>query len=143
MTNVIYHSSSQQHLDKNMLQGLIAGGTGRREGRQECYFSAAHSQESEAIPDRSSWHTQLVPYVHNKRPTDTIYQIDMVQNTRYGSQILSHVQFCCCSLRRHSSRMHRKSRRTRSNDLVWKTIRSRTERTSYPNRSPCTGRPIL
>ena len=63
-TNVIYHSSSQQHLDKILLTGLIAGRTRRKEGRQACYFSAAHPQESTAVRHRKSWQPQLVPYVH-------------------------------------------------------------------------------
>ena len=39
--------------------------------------------------------------------------------------------------------MYCKSRRSRSNDLVWKTIRSRTARTRNPSRFPCIGRPTV
>ena len=46
--NAIYHSSFQQYVDKLLLNGRIAGGIGRKEGSQACYFSAAHPQQSKA-----------------------------------------------------------------------------------------------
>ena len=61
------------------LNGLIAGATVRKEGRQARYFSAAHPQESKAVPDRKIWEPQLVPYVHHKWHTDTSYESDSVK----------------------------------------------------------------
>ena len=63
------------------------------------------------------------------------------QNTRHGSNIVSNIQLCCCSIWSDSSSMHRKDRRTRSNDLVLKVIRSRTKRTDNPRRFLCFGWP--
>ena len=51
--------------DKILLNGLIAGGTGRKEGRQTCYFSAAHPQKSKAVLDQKNRNPQIVPYVHH------------------------------------------------------------------------------
>ena len=70
-TNAIYHSSAQKYLDKLLLNGLIAGGTGRKEGRQACYFSAAHSQIGEAVLGQGGSGPQIVPYMHHKWYTDT------------------------------------------------------------------------
>ena len=66
-TNVIDHSSSKQYLNKTLFNGLIAGGRGRNEGRQACYFSAAHTQNSKAVLNPKSWKPQIVRYVHQKR----------------------------------------------------------------------------
>ena len=51
-TNVINHACSRQYVEyveKIMLNGLGAGGTGRKESRQPCYFSAAHPREHQAV----------------------------------------------------------------------------------------------
>ena len=56
-------SSSQQYLDQILLNDLIAVEVGRKNGRQACYFSAAHPQQSRAVLNSHS--------------------------TRYGSEILS------------------------------------------------------
>ena len=48
-TNVISHSSSQQYLDENQLNGVTAGGIGRKEGRQACCFSGARPQQSKVV----------------------------------------------------------------------------------------------
>ena len=42
-----------------MLNGLIAGGTGRKEGIQACYFSAAHPQTSKAEQKSHRTHWQF------------------------------------------------------------------------------------
>ena len=76
-TYVIYHSSSQQYFEKIMLRGLFAGGTGREEGRQACYCSAAHSQQNKSVPDQKSWQPQIVLNVHHKWHTDTVYETDL------------------------------------------------------------------
>ena len=102
-TDVIYHSSSLQYLDTNMLNALTAGGRGRKEGRQASYFSAAHLQESKAVPDRKSWQPLIIPYVHHKWHIDAIFETDLV-NAQSMSKILSNIQLRGCSLRRHSSR---------------------------------------
>ena len=81
---VVYHSFSQQYLAKTTLNGLIAGGTGRKEGRQACCFPAAHPQESKGAPDRRSWEPQFVPYEHHKWHTNTIYGIDLVKAQEMG-----------------------------------------------------------
>ena len=61
-SNVIYHSSSQ-HPEKILLNGLIAGGIDRKEGRQDV-TSRPHAQKSKAVLDQKSWQLQIVPYVH-------------------------------------------------------------------------------
>ena len=53
-TNVIYHSSYQHGLDKMLLNGMTAGGMGWKEGRQACYCSAAHPEESKAMLNHKS-----------------------------------------------------------------------------------------
>ena len=74
----------QKYLDKILLSGLIVGGTGRKEGRQTRYFSAAHPQESKAVPDRQSWQPRLVPHVHHKWHTDTVHEITLVNSQEMG-----------------------------------------------------------
>ena len=74
LTNVMYLSSSQLHVDANLLNGLIAEGTGRKESS---YFSAAHSQQAKAVPDQKKWQPQLVPHVPHNWHTDTVYDIDL------------------------------------------------------------------
>ena len=63
-TNVTYHSasqsSSQQYLDTILLNGLILGGTVRKQCRPACYFSAAHPQKSKAVFDHKSEKPQIV-----------------------------------------------------------------------------------
>ena len=105
---------SQQFFDKLLLNGLTAAGTGRKEGRQACYFSAAHLQKSKAVLEQKSWQPQVVPCVHHKWHTAIIFEIDLVKSTRDGSKMLSSIQSCCCSNRRRSSSMCCKSRWTRS-----------------------------
>ena len=83
-TNVIYHPSCQQYIDKIVFIGLIAGGTGRKEGGQACYFSAAHPQQYKAVPDQKSWDSQLVPCVHHKWLTDTVYEMALVKTQEMG-----------------------------------------------------------
>ena len=63
--------ATKPSFDKIMLSGLIAGGIGRKEGKQTCYFSAAHPQ-NKAVPDQKSWKPQIVPHVHHKWHTDTM-----------------------------------------------------------------------
>ena len=84
--NVIYHSSSQQYLDTFLLRGLIAEGIGRKEGTQAWYFPAAHPQKSKAVLDRKSWKPQIVPHVHHKWHTATIYEIDLVKTQQMRLQ---------------------------------------------------------
>ena len=62
-----------------LLNGMTAGGMGRKEGRQACYFSAAHPEESKAVLNPKSWVPQIVLHVHHKWHTDTIYEIDLVK----------------------------------------------------------------
>ena len=130
-------STVPRHKDNEW--SLIVGGTGRKEGRQACYFSAAHPQDSKVLLCRKCWQSQLVPYVHRKWHADTIYEIDLVKAQHmclsfYQTFIYAVVHFgdvlakCIC-----------KSRWTRSNDLVCKTIRSRTARNSNPSKFPCNG----
>ena len=64
---------------KHLLIGLIAGRTGRREGSQAHYFSAAHPQESNATADPQSWQPQFVLYAHNKWHSDASCEIDLVK----------------------------------------------------------------
>ena len=82
--NVIYHSSSQQYLDKTLLNGLIARGIGRKVSRQACSFSVAHPQQSKAVLDRKSWQPLLVLYVQHKWHTDTGDEIDVVKTEDMG-----------------------------------------------------------
>ena len=131
-THVIHHSSSQQYLDTHV---LIAGRTGTREADKHVTFRPRIHKDSKAIPNHNSRQPQLVPYVHNTWHTDAVYETHLV-STQYG------LQLCLCSLRRHSSRMYCKCRRIRSDDLVWKTIRSRTAITGDPTRCPCIGWPV-
>ena len=66
-----YHSRCQQYLDKTLLNGLIAGGIGRKEGRQSSYFSAAHPQKSKAVLCHKCLKPPIVPCVHPEWHTDT------------------------------------------------------------------------
>ena len=86
-THAIYHSSSQQYLDKMLLNGLIAGGMGRIDGRQACYFSAALSRESKAVPGQKSCEPLLVPYVDHKWHTHTVYATDLVKALEMGQTV--------------------------------------------------------
>ena len=83
-TNVIYHSSSQQYLDKMMLNEMIAGRTSKKEGREACLFSAAHPQQSKAVPDRKSCQPRIVPSVHHKWHTETVCEDDLVKAKDVG-----------------------------------------------------------
>ena len=65
-------------LDNFLLFGLIAGGMGRKEGRQARYVSAAHPQQCKAVHDRKSWQPHRVRHVHHKCRTDTLYEIVLV-----------------------------------------------------------------
>ena len=78
-TYSIQHSSSQPYLEKILLHGLLAGGIGSEEGRQACYCSAAHSQQSKAVLDRKSLQPHIVPDVHHKWHTDTVYETDLLK----------------------------------------------------------------
>ena len=84
---VIHHSSSQQHLDKILLNALSARGTGRKAGTQSCYLSAAHPQQSKAVPDQKSWQQQLVPHVHHKWHIDKVYDIDFLKAQEIGLKL--------------------------------------------------------
>ena len=107
---------------------LIAGSIGRKEGRQACHFLAAHPQKSKAVPDQKSWKTQTVPYHHHKWDTDTIRETDLLKAQDMGLKYTKHrVMLCRWKL---------------SNDLVRKTIRSRTACTGSPRRFACIGRPM-
>ena len=75
--SVIYHSCSHQYLDKILLNGLNAGGTGRKQGRPGCCVSAAHPQESKT--DQKSWEPLRVLDVHQKWHTDTTRETDLVK----------------------------------------------------------------
>ena len=112
-TNAIHHSMSQQYLDKVLLGSLIAGRTGRKEGGQACYFSAAHPPKNKAVLPSEKVET-TAPTMH----TDTGYEVDSVKAQQIGSKFRSNIQSCCCSLRRRSSRMYCKSRWPRSEELV-------------------------
>ena len=60
----------QEYLDKIMLTGLIAGGMGTTEGRQACYFKAAHSQQSKAVLMREvASHRSLLTFITSGIPT--------------------------------------------------------------------------
>ena len=85
-TNVIYHSSSQQYLAQILLTDLIVRGMNRKAGRQACYFSAAHPQQSRAVPSQRSWKPQIVLHVQHKWHTDTFYEIDLVKAQELGLQ---------------------------------------------------------
>ena len=78
---VIFKLSSHQYFDRIMLNSLIAGGTGSKEGRQACYVSAAHPQESTAVPDRKSWLRQSV---HHKWHTGHMCEIDVAKAQEMG-----------------------------------------------------------
>ena len=66
------------------MNGLIAEGIGREEGRRACYFSAAHPQKSKAVPHLKNRQPQLVLSVHQKWHTDTIYEIDLINAQEMG-----------------------------------------------------------
>ena len=138
LTTGIYHSSSKEYLDTILLNVLSAGGINRKESRQACSFSASHLQQRNAIPDQKNWEPQIFPYVHHKWDMDTVCTIDLVKTQDMGQQFYK-TQFFCCSCWIRSSRMYCKSRRTRSNGLVRKTITSRTARTGNPRPLPCIG----
>ena len=72
---------------------------------------------------------QIVFFVHRKWHTDAIYEVDLVKAQEMGLTFHQTFKLCCCSFWRRSSRINRKSRWTRWNDLVRETIRSRTART--------------
>ena len=114
-TNVIYHTKSQQYLDTMLLNGLIAGGIGRKEGRH-AWFSAAHPQESKAAPERKSWEPQLVPYFHHKWHTDTIYDIDLVKAKEMDLKCNQTFSYAVVHFGRHSSSMFCKSRYNHTNN---------------------------
>ena len=67
-----------------MLNGLTAEGTGRKEGRQPCYLSNAHPQESKSESDWTSLQPQLVPYVHHTWHTGTTCDMDLVKAQEMG-----------------------------------------------------------
>ena len=46
---------------------------------QRCACKAAHPQANKAVPNRKSVQLQLVPQVHHKRHTDTIYESVLVK----------------------------------------------------------------
>ena len=68
-TNAMYDSSSQQYLEQILLNGLIAAGIGRKEGRQ-----AFTSQ-----PRILRFAFEHVLYVHHMWHADTIHEIDPVR----------------------------------------------------------------
>ena len=57
---------------------------------QACYSSAAHPQDSKAVPEQKSWEPQLVIFVHSKWHTDTIYEIDLVKAQSMGLNSFKH-----------------------------------------------------
>ena len=133
-TKVIYNLSSQQFFDQIMLNCLIAGGTGSKEGRQACYVSAAHPQESTAVPDRKSWLPR--PFTTSDIPTHVSNWYG--QSTRDWSRMLPHVQFCCCSPRRCIARVVGHDQTI----LYARPSESRTARTGNPRLFQCIGWPI-
>ena len=139
-TSETSRSGSQQYLDKTLLHGLIASVTAETESGQSCYFSAAHPQEAKRCSVKLASHSEFFALTTSDIPTE-VMKLIWSKYKRCKSEILSNIHSCCCSLRRHPSRMHRKNRRIRSNPLDWKT-RSHTEHSSNPSRFPCIGWPI-
>ena len=134
----MYHSSSQQHFDRIILNGLIAGGIGGKEVRQVCYFTAAHLQQSEAVSDQKvGSHCSFLTFITSGILTRFMTSIPSQHKTWVKNSIKHSVmllftsetfqQMCCqCPW-------------ARSNNLVRKTVRSRTARTGIPSRFPCIG----
>ena len=118
-TNVIYQSSSRQH-------GLIAGGIGRIDGRQACYLSDAHPQQSNEVFDQKNWKPQIVPNDHHKWQSDTTYEIDLVKAQEMELKLYHTFSYAVVHVRDMPADMYRKSRWTRRSDLVRKTITRRT-----------------
>ena len=52
----------------------------RQERRQtSMLLLSCVSSKSKAVPGRTSWQPQIVPYVHHEWHTDTVYEIDLVK----------------------------------------------------------------
>ena len=72
----------------NSVACFFSGGTGREEGRQACYLSAAHSQQSKAVLDQKTWQPQIVLYVLHKWHTNTVYETDQFRAQDMGLTLL-------------------------------------------------------
>ena len=71
---------SPQYFDKILLNGLI---------RRACYFSAAHPQESKAVPDvRVGSLSSFITFITSGIPTQFMKLIW----SKHGSNILSNIQ---------------------------------------------------
>ena len=73
-----------QHLDTILLNGLIARGIGRKEGRRAWYFSATHPQQSKAVLDQKSWQPQIVPDVNHMWHTEAVHEFDLANTQDMG-----------------------------------------------------------
>ena len=101
-----------------------------------CFPATSEQLQSTGNTYQNSWQPQLVLHIHHKWHTGTFYETDLVTEQSRSKLLpcLPNIQLCCCSLWRRPSRMYCKSHFTRSNELVRKTIRGRTARTSNPSR---------
>ena len=75
--------------------------------RQSSMLLLSHASATKRSGTRSKQlgtHSSFLTFTHSGTPTPFLNLI-FVKSTRYGSNVMSNIQLCCCSLWRHSSRL--------------------------------------
>ena len=136
-TNVICHSSSKQYLGLIMLNGLSAGGVGRKADTHVIHQSCIRKKANQYLTRKVGEHSSFPTFITSGIPIRSMKLIWSKHNIRVPNSINHSVMLLCTSERFQQTVLQ--SRWSRSNDLVRKTSRSRTARTGNLRRFLCIG----